>query len=174
MLALCGECLDGGIRKLLPAQRRVTVCLMRPHRQRGIQQQHPLFCPARQIACSRDGCAEVCLNLLEDVLQRRRKHHPVLYGKTQPVSLSWLVIRILTDDDHLHLVERTEVEGIEDQSAGRIAGGLLILLSHGLCQLCEIGLLKLLSEMRPPRGFDLYIHRNTILAAKLIILSRIT
>ena len=50
VLALCSECLDGSIRKLLPAQRRVAVCLMRSHRQRGIQQQHPLFGPARQIA----------------------------------------------------------------------------------------------------------------------------
>ena len=50
MFAMRGQRLNSGICKLLPTQRRMTIRLMSPHRQRGIQQQHALFCPARQIA----------------------------------------------------------------------------------------------------------------------------
>ena len=70
MVAMGGQRLDSGIGELLPAQRGMTICLMGADGERGVQQQHPLFCPARQIARGGDRCAEVCLNLLEDILQR--------------------------------------------------------------------------------------------------------
>ena len=135
MLTMGGQGLNSGIGKLLPSQRRVTVSLMRPDRQRGIQKQHPLFSPARQIAGSGDGCPKVGLYLLEDVLQGRGKLDAVLHREAQPVGLTRFVIRILSDDHHLHLVERTQVEGIEYQLTRRIAGGLHILLSHRFSQL---------------------------------------
>ena len=83
MLALCSQGPDGRIGKLLPAECRMAVGLMGTYGQRGIEQQYPLFGPARQITCLRNGRAQIILNLLEDVLQRRWKLHPVLYRETQ-------------------------------------------------------------------------------------------
>lgn len=118
MLALCSQSTDGRISKLLPAQCRMAVGLMGTYGQRGIEQQDPLLGPARQITCLRKGRAQIILNLLEDILQRWRKLYPVLNGETQSMCLSRLMIRVLSDDDHLHLVKGTQVESIEDEFPG--------------------------------------------------------
>jgi hypothetical protein len=68
------------------------------------------------------------------------------------------MIGILPNDDHLHMVERTEVKGIEDQLTGRIARRLHILLSHGCRQLYEIRFLELCAKVGFPSFFYLYIH----------------
>ena len=136
----------------------MTVGLMCSNGQGGVEQQYALFCPTCQIPTQRNGCSKVVLYLLEDVLQRRRKHHPVVHRETQAVGLSWFMIRILSDNHHLHLVERTEIEGIEDQSARWVTGGGIVLLSYPLGQLREIRLLKLLLQMPLPRFLYLYIH----------------
>ena len=127
--------------------------------QRGIQQQHSLTSPAREVATLWDGRSQVIFYLLEDVLQRRRKHHSFLHGEAQPMSLAWLVVGILPDDDHLYLIKGTQVESIEDQPAWRIAGSCLVLLSHLLRKLHEVGLLKLSLQLLLPRRFYLYVHR---------------
>ena len=46
------------------------------------------------------------------------------------MCLSLLMVRILPNDDHLHLVEGTEVEGVEDEVAWRIACGGAIFVAH--------------------------------------------
>ena len=162
MLAMGCQGLYGGISELLPTETTVAIRLMGTHRQRCIEQQHPLFCPARQVARLRDGRTEVILYLLEDILQRRREHHPILHGETQSMCLSGLMIRVLSDNHHLHLVKRTQVEGIEDQFSRGVTSGLLILLPHGLCQLCEVGLVEFLAEIRLPCRFYLDIHEGAI------------
>lgn len=68
------------------------------------------------------------------------------------------MIRILTDDDNLHLIERREVESIEDEVSGRIARTILILLSDSFRELLEIRSLKLRLEILLPGGFYLYVH----------------
>ena len=153
-----GQSLNGGIGELLPAQRSVAVGLVGTYRQRSVQQQHALLCPARQVARGRNRCAEVGLYLLEDVLQRRREHHPVLHREAQPVGLSRLVVRVLSDDHHFRLVEWAEVEGVENEFARRVAGAGLVFLSDGFCQLSEVGLLKLWRQLFLPRWFYLYVH----------------
>ena len=103
---------------------------MRPHGERGVEQQHALFSPACEVAAFGHGCAEVLLYLLEDVLQRRRERHTVVHGEAESLCLSLLMVRILPNDDHLHLVEGTEVEGVEDEVARRIACGGAIFVAH--------------------------------------------
>lgn len=74
------------------------------------------------------------------------------------MRLTWFVIGVLTNDDHLHLVEGTEVEGVEYLGTWRIAGCGGVLLTHGACKLLEVGLLKLLLQVFFPSGFYLYVH----------------
>ena len=131
---------------------------MGTHGERGVEQQHALAGPPREVAVLRHGHAKVIANLAEDVLQRRGEGHAGLHGEAQPMGLSRLMVGVLADDDHLHLVEGTEVEGIEDETGRRVAAHGLVLLTHGLGQLCEIGLLKLALQLSLPRLFYLYIH----------------
>ena len=158
MLALGGQGTDGGIGEGLPAQRGMAVGLMGTDRQGGVEQQYALFGPACEVATQRDGCAEVLLNLLEDVLQRRGKQHTVLYGEAQPMCLAWLMVGVLSDDDHLDLVEGTEVEGIEDERARRIACACPVFLTDGSSELGEVGFDELALQLFLPRRFYLYIH----------------
>ena len=157
MLALCSQGPDGRISKLLPAQCRMAVGLMGTYGQRGIEQQYPLFGPARQITCLRNGRAQIILNLLEDILQRRWKLHPVLHRETQAVSLPRLMVRVLSDDDHLHLVKGTQVESIEDEFSWWEASAYNILLPDGIRQLLKVRFLKFSLQMFLPRGLYLYI-----------------
>ena len=89
------------------------------------------------------------------------------------MSLTWFMIRILSDNHHLNLVKWTQVKGIEYQLTRWIASGLHILLTHRCRQLCKIWFLKFSVKMRLPALFNLYAHIKTILAAKILIFSRI-
>ena len=68
------------------------------------------------------------------------------------------MIGVLSDDDHLHLIERAQVEGIENQSARWIARRRLVFLANNSRQMLEIGLVELPLQLLFPRGFYLYIH----------------
>ena len=158
MAATHGQSTDGGIGELLPAQRGMAVGLMGTHGQRGIEQQHTLARPPLQVAALRHRGAQVLLYLLEDILQRGRKGHTVLYREAQPVGLARLVVRVLPENDHLHLLKRTEVEGIEDEPPRRIACRRGVLLPDGCRQLLEIRLAELTAQLLFPCRFYLYIH----------------
>ena len=60
------------------------------------------------------------------------------------------MIGVLTDDDDLHPVERTKVEGVEDERPGGITGVMEILLAHQPREIREIRLLKLGPYLPPP------------------------
>lgn len=158
VLAVLRQRLNSGIGKLLPPQLRVTVGLMSANGKRCIQQQHALLGPTGEIARCGDRCTKVGLNLLEDILQRGRKLDTVLNRETQSVCLSWLVIGVLTDNHHFHLVERTQVKGIKYQFAWGIARSSLILLSHSLSKLRKVRLFKLATKVSLPRFLYLYCH----------------
>ena len=70
------------------------------------------------------------------------------------------MIRVLSDDYHLHLVKRTQVEGIEDEFTGRITRGAQVFRAHELCEVDEILLFEFLAEMVLPRLFNVYVHDN--------------
>ena len=127
-LALLRQPLDGTVGEALP-----SVVLMRArgvlaYRQRGVQQQHTLLCPLLQVAAGRGHKPHVVMQLLEDVDERLRERHAVLHRETQPVGLSHLVVGVLPDDHHLHLVKRRAVEGVEDAVARRKHTVMLLLL----------------------------------------------
>ena len=135
--------------------------------QRGVQQKHALVCPTGKVTAFGYRNAQVVLNLLEDVLEGRRKCHPVVHREAQAVRLPRSVVRVLPDDHHLRLVERTKVEGIEDQFAGRVYLCTRIFGPHEVGQLDEIVLLKLRLQLLFPGFFYLYIHNQSFWSVKV-------
>ena len=130
VVLLVGDLLDHTIGELLPPFVLVRTRLPFPHAQRGIEQEDALVGPSGKVAGLRERDMKVPLNLLEDIDERRRKLHPVIHGETEPVRLSVPMVRVLTDDDHLHLVERALVESVENQRSRRITRRALVLLPH--------------------------------------------
>jgi hypothetical protein len=68
------------------------------------------------------------------------------------------MIRILSDNDNLHCVERTKIKGIKNKRSRRIARRRLILLPNELRQLLKIWLLEFRSQVFFPSGLYLNIH----------------
>ena len=150
VVAARAERTDGGIGEGLPPYPLMASRLMCPYGEGGVEQHHPLLCPARQVATCRHTGSQVLFDFLEDIDERRRHRHPVGHGETQSHRLTGFVIGILSDNHHLYLLKWTKVEGIENQRSRRVAGILSVFLLHHLNQLCEIGLVKLRSYPRFP------------------------
>ena len=102
------------VRKLLPADPSVGICLMGAHSQHCIQKQYALLCPFFQISIVGYITAAVLLQFLVNIHQGRRNLHIRLHRKTQAVSLSVIVIRILSQYDHFHLVQGGKMKCIEN------------------------------------------------------------
>lgn len=98
--------------------------------------------------------AEIVLDLLEDILQRRRRRDIAADRETQSVRLSGAVIGVLPEYDDLDCVERTFVEGAKDLRRRRIDDARRIFLPHEAAKLGEIGLLEFGREMRLPALVD--------------------
>ena len=166
-LALCCQSADCSIGELLPTQRSMTVSLMGTDSKCGVQEQHPLLGPTRQVTRGRNGCTQVIGNLLENILERWREWHTILHRKAQSVRLSWFMIRVLSQNDHLYPIKRSLVKGIEDESTGWIAYSCTIFLTNRLCQLHKIRFIELILQMFLPRRFYLYIHLFLVLCNKV-------
>lgn len=114
--------------------------------ERGVEQQHALTRPALKIARGRKRRPRVGAYFFEDIDQRRRHSHPVGNRETQSVGLSRIMIRILTENHHLHLVERTGVESSENVACRRKHHVRGILLAHERGERCEIRLIKFIGK----------------------------
>lgn len=65
------------------------------------------------------------------------------------------VVRVLTEDDHLHLVQRCRIERIEDQRPWRVdllAGS--VLATQELAQLVHVRLVEFTAQCGLPAGFE--------------------
>ena len=74
------------------------------------------------------------------------------------MRLSRSVVRVLPDDHHLRLVERAEVEGIENQFPRWVYLCTLVFAPDEIGELDEVVLLKLRLQLLFPGFFYLYIH----------------
>ena len=160
---LFGQGTDGGIGKLLPTLALVRTCLMGTDGERGIEQEHPLVGPTGEVSARRDVDAQVALDFLEDVLKGRREGHAVVHGETESVCLSGTVVRVLPNNHHLSLMERTEVEGIENEFPRRIDGRCAVFCTHKIGEADEIVLFKFGGKLLFPAFFYLYIHGFLVL-----------
>lgn len=162
MLVPFGQHFNGGIGELLPASALMRTGLVRPYCQSGVEEQHALLGPTGEVTAYGNRCAQVTLNFLKDILQRRRKRYPVIHGKAQAMCLAWTMIRILTDDDDFHLVEGTKIKSIEYQPSRRITRRNAIFLSHKIRQADKIVFLKFTGKLLFPAGFYLHVHTPLI------------
>ena len=86
------------------------------------------------------------------------------------MGLSRAMIGILSQDDDLHLVERREIEGIENQWARGIDGILPFLADEKGLQVDKVGCLKLWSQHLVPAFIDigfLYFHLYQLFSCQL-------
>ena len=141
-----------------PAMILVRTGLVGTYCQCSVQQEDALLCPAGQVAAGRHVGTDVTFDFLEDVDQRGWKSYTVVYRKTEAVRLSRSVVWVLADDDDLHPVERTEVEGIEYQLSRRIYRALGILFPHEVGQCLEVFFFKFRLQALFPAFFYLNIH----------------
>jgi len=156
MLFLSVDDADHSICEFFPTTSLMRTCLMLAHGEGGVEQKHTLLGPTGEVATGGNGGTSVVLYLLEDVEQRRGKRHSVVDRETQSMGLTWLMIGILSQKDYLQLLEWTEIEGIENQTGGRIALVLAILLPDERHKLSEVRLVEL--ALQPSFPALLYFH----------------
>lgn len=99
----------------------MTECLMSPYGETGVQEEHPLTGPTAKIPTLRNRSSRLGLYLLKDITQGRRKFHAIIDTEAQSMSLTYPMIWILTQDDHLDLIEGSAIESIKDELARRKA-----------------------------------------------------
>gem|GEM_PF-289536 len=126
--------------------------------QGGVEQQHALVGPTREVAARGARSAEVVGDLFEDVLKRGGKGRAVLHREAEPVGLAGFVVGVLTDDDHLDAVEGTVRKGVEDVRPGGIDRRLAVLLTHEIGQFYEIVFLKFAGQTCLPARLHFYVH----------------
>ena len=123
-----------------------------------VEQQHALLGPAHEAPALGRRRAEVGLYLLEYVDERRRKGHAVVHREAQSLRLPRLMVGVLADDNGLHLVERTQVEGVEDEPPRRITRAPAVLVVNERRQGGEIRFVELGADVPPPALLYLYVH----------------
>ena len=150
---------DHSISELFPADPAVGCSLTAAHSQYRIQQQHTLTGPFLKIRISAHPDAEIRLYLLEYVLQGRRCRHTFRHGKRESVCLSRSVIRILSKDDYLHLIQRRKVESLEYLASGReYPLSLSLLLMQETHQRFKIRFPEFTRQRVLPTAFYTYFH----------------
>ena len=105
---------DDGVGKPAPAAVCVRICLMRAHRERRVHQQDALFCPFREIARLHDGTAQIVVQFLHHVFQRRGLRNAVMNGETKAVCLSFVVVGVLPQKHRFHVCIGRIAKAVED------------------------------------------------------------
>lgn len=132
------------VREDMPAYRAVRHRTMLFDGERSIEEEDSLPSPVCEVA--RSGAVRhthVVRQLLVDVAKGGGDRHTVLHGEAKTVRLSRAVIRVLTEDDDLDLVEWAEIKGRKDVFPLRIDTSCGISLSYTLDEDAEVLLLKL-------------------------------
>ena len=121
----------------------------------GVEHQHALIGPALQVAVVGDVDVQVAFQLFIDIDQRRRCRHARLHREAQAMGLTRAVVRVLTEDDDFHLVQRRGVQRVENQWARRIdfLAGCPLLLQK-VAQLCHVRLVELSTQCLLPARFE--------------------
>ena len=89
------EHLDDLVGELLPADLGMAVGLSGHDSEGSIEQKYPLVGPGFEVAVIGNVAAQIIVQFLVNILQRRRDTDARLYGKTQPVRLLGTMVRVL-------------------------------------------------------------------------------
>ncbi len=146
---------DNRIGELFPALAGMGIGIALFDREHGIEQQHALTRPVFEKAVIGRRDAQIRVQFLVDILQRRRDAHAWAHRKRQAVGLIVAVIGVLAQDHHAHLVERGGVERVEIVAAlGEDAHAQgPAFLQEGL-ELGHVGLCELATQ----RGFPAIVE----------------
>ena len=147
---------DDGIGEGFPPSARMAERLVGTDAEAGVEQEHSLMSPTGEVATLWYWSTRFRLYLLKDVPERWRKWYAVQNGEAKSVCLPVAMVGVLPQDDHLNVVERRLVEGIEDEPCRREALHGAILLADEVGQLPEVWLLKLGGEP----GFPTLLHAD--------------
>ncbi len=142
---------QNGIGELLPPLSFMGIGGMRTHGQNRVQHEHTLLRPVHQITVVRHAAADIVMKLLVNVDKGgRQRLLRWQHGKTQAVCLPRLVVRILSQDHHLHLCERCQMQCVENILRRRIDNLCLILPLYKGIKLTIIGLPEFTLQSRQP------------------------
>ncbi len=133
---------DRGVRELLPSDPPVGVRLMGAHCQDSVQHENSLLRPLCKTSVIRDRTAQIIMELLINIHERRRDLHSLLHRKAEPVCLPVVVIGILSEDHDLHILQRSQMEGVKDILCRRKDQPCPVFMIHCLEQLLVIWLCK--------------------------------
>ena len=138
-------------------------------RQRRVEQQHTLARPVVEASVAGRRDAQVGLELLEDVLQRRRRWYPPAHREAQAVRLPGAVVRVLAQDHGLDLGVRGQVQRGEDLVGWGVDRASPPLGGDELLELAPVGL----GELPPQDGVPISLH-PPIVPAQIARLRAIT
>ena len=147
-LRLAVHGLDDRVGETLPALSLVGGGLPGPHGEGGVEQEDALPGPAVEAAVVGAGHPDVAGQLDEDVLERRREGDAGADAEAQAVGLVGAVVRVLPEDQHLHLGVGRQVEGGEDLVGRRVDRPAGPLGGDELLELAEVRRI----ELRPQDG----------------------
>ena len=85
------------------------------HGQHRVQQKDALLGPLRQITVSGRCDAQAVFDLFVNVAQAGRQGDVARHAEAEPHGLPRVVVGILSENNHLHLVDRCSIVRIEDQ-----------------------------------------------------------
>lgn len=166
------ERLDSGIGQFFPTFVLMAPGAMRFHGQGGVEEKNTLLRPRTEVAAHHavgqplrsetvgrkqpGGCLAV--DFFVDIYERWRHLNSFRHAETQPHSLTRFMVRVLTDDDHAHAVERATVEGVEDEVGRRKNLFVGIFRADKRGEHFEIWLVKFRLQNLLPGVVDAYVH----------------
>ena len=122
------------------------------HGQHGVQQQHTLPRPRRQVGVGSTTGAELTLQLLKDVAQTRRSLAAVRHREGKPHGLPRLMVGVLPQNDRPHRCSRAGAERRKDILRCGVDGPFRRSRRHKGVQFGKVRLCALLRKKRLPVG----------------------
>ena len=99
------------------------------------------------------------MEFLENVDEGWRRLDSKWHREAKTVSLAWIVVRVLSDDDGLDFIDRAIVEGCKNLRSGGIHHVMLRVFLQKFClDLLKIRLFELVSEQVQPGLFKFDGH----------------
>src|SRR3989344_1571276 len=154
------------IGKLLPPLPLVRARSAGTHRERRVQQENSLRGPARKVGVATHRVPEVRFELLENILERRRRRDARVDRKAQAIGLPRPVVRVLPEYDDLHRLERALVKCAENIFRSGVHRRFQVLLAYELREIFEVVLLKLAGEFLLPASADFHFSHACMLRQK--------
>ena len=158
-VAVVGDVFYDGVGEFFPSYPFVRCGLSGAHREDRVQQQHALPGPGLEVVGPAHPDAQVALYFLIDVHERGGSGHAVGHREAQAHRLAWIMIRVLTQDNHFDILHRSELEGPENAVSRGIDGLSLLLFGMEIRDKPrKVRLVELTLQGLSPGFFYLYVH----------------